>query len=130
MTSNLESLRTRIAALKSTEKALRSELASLASIRSFDEIQSTVQALSAQKQGLIERLSELKSSTVDIKPIGEAEKAMIETDLAKWRRQVKLRKAAVKELWYMLKDTPQSDSSMEDDEFWVSRREHVCLSSS
>lgn len=85
--------------------------------------------MSAQKLGLIGRLSELKSSAVDLKPISETEKANIETDLMKWRKQVKLRKTAVKDLWYMMKDTPKSDPSMKDAEFWVSLSEqrHVSI---
>ena len=96
--TDLNTLRSTLFSHKATEKALKTELASLSSIASATELRSTVAALQMQVQGLRERLVELKK--VEVKPVSEAEKKEVEASHNLWTRHASQRKRICRELWW------------------------------
>jgi predicted metal-dependent hydrolase len=105
-------LRTRLAERKSTERSLKVDLSLLSSVTSTSDLRSTVDALKAQKEGLLERLTQLKKA--EAKPVSEAEKSAVRLAHKTWEKHASGRKRIFKDLWYKRVDhLPDSKTKKE-----------------
>ena len=114
--ATITGLREDVAAVKSTEKALRAEHGTILAVTSTADLRSTVEALTVQKEGLLERLSKLK--TVEVQPVSEAERRAVLQNLVVWQCHASQRKSIMKDLWQKLLDI-QPPEELLDEELWV-----------
>jgi hypothetical protein len=90
-------------------------LSLLSSVTSAADLRSTVEALTTQKEGLSERLTQLKK--IEVKPVSEAEKAAAEQAHKTWEKHASGRRRIFKDLWYKCVDHLPDGMLKED--LWV-----------
>ncbi|KAL9637309.1 MAG: hypothetical protein Q9164_002271 [Protoblastenia rupestris] len=112
MDKEITSLRDEVATLKSNEKLLRSNLASVNATMSTAELRSHVQSLLSEKAEVLARLGPLRKG--DVKPVSAAEKEAINYEWTIWKRRSEMRKKMAMELWAMGTEVVPEDKSKED----------------
>ena len=97
MDQEIESNREAIATLKSNEKILRSNLASVNTSMSTEDLSFKVEALEVEKKTLLSRLEPLRKG--DVKPVQPQEKAIVDRLWTTWKRTMEGRKKMTLEMW-------------------------------
>jgi hypothetical protein len=98
-----------------SERSLKSELSLLSSVTSAADLRSTIEALQTQREGLSERLKQLKK--VEVKPVSEAEKEAVEQAHKIWGKHASGRMRIFKDLWYKCVD--HLPDGMVKEDLWV-----------
>ena len=105
-----------ITGLKTNEKLLRSNLASINATMSTDELRSNVRSLEADKAQLQARLAPLRQG--DVKPVSIEQKAEADRLWGAWKKIAEVRRKIAMELWAMGTET-LPEGKIEGD-VWVS----------
>ncbi|KAF8424034.1 Tat binding protein 1-interacting protein-domain-containing protein [Tirmania nivea] len=92
----VEGMRGEITSLKCEKKELEAELAALRSAPTPTALRQTIKELKAEVAALYGRLGPLRAGTVP--PVSPAEKAAVDSDLAKFEKMLQKRKKMFKEL--------------------------------
>lgn len=108
MEDEIKRIREATAALKNDEKELRLQLRDGASRVPLPELQSSVTALSEQKENITTRLTELQSGSVQ--PVSLQEREEVDREWRKFQMAANARKRIRLDLWQHL------ESGMEKDE--------------
>ena len=116
--TTMTTLREEIAHAKAKEKAVKNEIVSLGVVTTTEDLQTTIERLSGEKEDLLSQLENIKK--VEISPISEEEKTAAEEARKIWKKQADARKRILKELWEKLVDAHQSSQDMPPSELWVS----------
>jgi 26S proteasome regulatory subunit, ATPase 3, interacting protein len=119
--STIADLRNKLADCKSSERSLKRELSLLSSVTSAADLRSTVEALETQRQGLLERLRQLKK--IEVKPVSEAEKTAAEFAHKTWEKHASGRKRIFKDLW--AKCVEHLPDGMVKEDLWVGDDYHA-----
>jgi len=96
MNLQVEGMRGEIISLKSQKKELEAELTALRSAPTATALRQTIKELKAEMAALSARLGPLRAGTVT--PVSAAEKAAVDSDLAKFEKMLQKRKKMFKEL--------------------------------
>lgn len=116
MDKEINSLRETISTIKSNEKLLRSNLASVNATMSTEELYASIQTSEHEKTELLTRLGPLRRG--DTKPVEAEEKARVDRLWQHWRAKAEGRKRMALELWAMgTQGLPEGKTCRE---FWAS----------
>ena len=123
MDKSIAEHRESIAGLKTNEKLLRSNLASINAIMSTDELRSNVHSLEGERAELQARLAPLRQG--DVKPVSIEQKAEVDRLWGEWKKKAEARKKIAMEFWAMgMEALPEGKTKAE---VWVSaQRTSVC----
>ncbi|KAL9125610.1 MAG: hypothetical protein Q9217_005207 [Psora testacea] len=116
MDKEITSLREEVATMKSNEKLLRSNLASMNATMSTTELRTHVQALSTERAEVLARLGPLRKGHV--KPVTAKEKDTVDGEWVMWKQKAERRKKIALELWEM--GTEALPEGKTKEEVWVS----------
>lgn len=115
MEKEVTQLRDDIAATKAREKGVKADLAALNATVSTTDLRQSMTALESEKQGLLARLSILRSG--DVKPVSAEKKAGVEKEWKTWQKHVMVRKRICKDMWERCTEILPPDTTKE--ELWV-----------
>jgi len=117
----VESMRGEITSFKSERKELEAELVALRSAPTASALRQTIKELKTEIATLSARLGPLRAGTVT--PVSPAEKAAVDSDLAKFEKMLQKRKKMFKELSELV--TESGEQSKKD--LWVSTNALACM---
>ncbi|KAA6411608.1 MAG: hypothetical protein FRX48_04889 [Lasallia pustulata] len=102
MDHEIDELREQIASAKASDKTLRSNLASVNATLSTQDLRDSAKALGRERERLLGRLGPLRSGSV--KPISQAEKAVVDTAWKEWSENARARKKVCLDVWAYVTD--------------------------
>ena len=109
----------KITLLKSEKKELEAELAALRSAPTATALRQTIKELKAEIAALSSRLGPLRAGTVT--PVSPAEKAVVDSDLAKFEKMLQKRKKMFKELSELVTESGEQNKK----DLWVSTKAYA-----
>lgn len=115
MDKEIHDLRETLANAKVNEKLLRANLIAVNATMSTEDLRASAITLESEKEGILARLSALKSGSS--KPISTREKEEVERAWKEWTRKANLRKKMCMELWDLCTEGIQEGQTKE--ELWV-----------
>lgn len=116
MDHEIDELREQIASAKASDKTLRSNLASVNATLSTQDLRDSAKALGRERERLLGRLGPLRSGSV--KPISQAEKAVVDTAWKEWSENARARKKVCLDVWAYVTDMLPDGKT--EAELWVS----------